>query len=123
MSNLKKLLCNPPAEIVASNGDPKVQGMFRGAGDALHYLPDSPIRDTFAKRITDCEEVYMNAREYTRNEAIATMKGIFDDMAAIDVRKGKDNIGGKKDFVSKRDLEAALDYVAPKEDPKGKGNL
>jgi ketopantoate reductase len=28
-----------------------------------------------------------------------------------------------KDKSSRKDLEAALDYVAPKEDPKGKGNL
>lgn len=105
MSNLKKLLCNPPAEIVASNGDPKVQGMFRGAGDGLKYLPDSPVRDTFAKRITDCEEVYMNAREYARNEAIATMKDIFDDMATIDVSAR----------AHKKDVKRALNHIAPPE--------
>lgn len=83
MSNLKKLMCNPPAELVAMHGDPKVCGMFRGAGDALKYLSEGLVRDTFARRITDCEEAYMEARDRAANEAITTMKVIFDEMVFV----------------------------------------
>lgn len=113
MSNLKKLLCNPPAEMVAMHGDVKVCGMFSGAGDGLEYIKDDKRRDEFAKRVTDVEEKYMSGRQVVADAALREMDQIFKDMVASQVpRKPKES-----------DIKSALDYVAPKEDSKGRSNL
>lgn len=102
MSNLKKLLCNPPAEMVAMHGDPKVAGMFSGGGDGLEYIKDEAARAHFAHRITDVEEEYMNARKEAHDNAVSAMDEIFHEMV--------DGQG-----FNPRDLEKALDHLAPKE--------
>src|SRR5687767_5780279 len=82
MSSVKKLMCNPPAESVASNGDHKVAGMFRGAGKAIDYLESGPVRDEFAKRVLDIEMNYMDKRKQLESDTEAAMQAQFDWLVA-----------------------------------------
>lgn len=78
MSSIKKLMCNPPAEMVAATGDYKVQGMFQGAGAAMQYMGEEEekyhnVIDEFAKRVVEIEERYINARQTVADNAVREM--------------------------------------------------
>lgn len=86
MSSIKKLMCNPPAEAVASTGDAKLAGMFSGAGDAIHYLGETgehpDARAEFTHAVLSIEQEYMDKRQALADEMMARMQVQFDWLAA-----------------------------------------
>jgi len=73
--SVKKLLCNPPAERVAANGDPEVEGLFIGAGDGALSISESHP-DLYAEYTTwvmDIEGQYMQERKSISTRAINEM--------------------------------------------------
>lgn len=65
---IKKRICNPVAEEVANCGDPKVRGMFIGAGRAAGVIQDIEIRREFERRMVDIEARYVYGREHLAEE-------------------------------------------------------
>lgn len=86
MSQVKKLLCNPPAEAVASSGDAKLAGMFRGAGAAIHHLAEvgthPAARTEFTHAVLAIEQEYMDAREELEEKARTRLQVQFDWLVA-----------------------------------------
>lgn len=74
---IKKRLCNAPAEEVAGSGDPKVRGMFIGAGRGASVIQDLRIRREFEQRVVDCEARYIASREQVAKETFEEMDEIF----------------------------------------------
>lgn len=78
MSSIKKLMCNPPAEYVARNGDPRVAGMFAGAGAGVHLIDDDNVRHEFVTNVVMIEQDYMDKRRALEEETYNRMKEQFD---------------------------------------------
>lgn len=100
MSSIKKLMCNPPAEMVASTGDYKVQGLFSGAGDALKYMSEeggkySGVIDEFTKRIIEIEERYMRNRQVVADNTMEEMRELISWI--VTATRGEDGKGNGKD--------------------------
>jgi hypothetical protein len=75
--NLKKRLCNPPAEQVAASGDPELQGMFIGAGRAVEMLDDPAQKRWFVEAVTKCEATYLEKRRSLAQACAAEMHAAF----------------------------------------------
>lgn len=74
---IKKRICNAPAEEVAGSGDPKVRGMFIGAGRGAGVIQDVGVRREFENRVVDCEARYITSREQLAQETFKEMDEIF----------------------------------------------
>lgn len=79
--DLKKRLCNPPAEAVAAVGDAEVLGLFRGAGEVCAELLDGASKNTYLAAVVDIEAKYMAARAQLAAEIKAAMMAAFDELA------------------------------------------
>lgn len=71
-------MCNPPAEYVALNGDPRVAGMFAGAGAGVHEIDDPATRHEFVTNVVMIEQDYMEKRRALEEETYNRMQEQFD---------------------------------------------
>lgn len=81
----KKLLCNPQAERVAGAGDPKVQGLFEGAGDFAISMRESVkagVLDAYLTEVLAIEAEYLSGREACCNAAVAAMNRANEKLLA-----------------------------------------
>jgi len=77
LMDLKKRLCDPPATLVALNGDPEVAGLFQGVTDLIDSdvwtsVPEALQSDYLASVVT-VEGAYLDARRNAAGEALAEM--------------------------------------------------
>ncbi len=71
------LLCNPPAEQMATHGDYELLGMFEGAGEAVYAITDEKLRDEFAAMVTEIEADYIAARKALADNMVRRMDEAF----------------------------------------------
>lgn len=72
--SVKKRVYNPPAERIAGNGDPEVEGLFIGAGRGALAVEDLTIRHEYERRVLEIEDAYVKARKKARREATEAME-------------------------------------------------
>lgn len=83
---VKKILCNPPAVMVAAAGDPEVCGLFEGAGEGIaeamaragenHEALDAIAY--FEKHVVTVEHQYIEARKALAAETTERMQGAIN---------------------------------------------
>lgn len=92
LTGLKKLICNPPAVKVASEGDPEVRGLFEGAGAGLAFALSkgdqysASTRDAyfetcagFERAVSLIEHDYVKARQALAASTAALAQAAVDD--------------------------------------------
>lgn len=91
---VKKILCNPPAVMVAAAGDPEVCGLFEGAGQGIAEAmarangSDEVLNAVayFEKAAVTCEHNYIEARKALAAETTERMQGAINQfMKALGV--------------------------------------
>lgn len=83
---VKKILCNPPAVMVAAAGDPEVCGLFEGAGQGIAEATarangDAKVLDAiayFEKAAVTIEHEYIEARKELASDTTEKMQGAIN---------------------------------------------
>lgn len=70
--DLKKRLCDPPAQNVAACGDPEVLGLFEGA-DHLETIEDEKVKAMCLEMALRIEGEYVSRRKELAAWAVAQM--------------------------------------------------
>lgn len=94
-ASIKKRLCNPPAEMVAANGDPYVVGLFSGAGDALDNITKPETLVWFVESVMEVEEYYLRQRAEIAVNCTRRMEAIFDQL--LKREGGNSEYGGRNE--------------------------
>lgn len=102
--SIKKLLCNPPAERQAASGDPVVQGMFEGAGQAAPNISDETLYREYTARVVKTEQAYIDRRKKlayeTENEMYTHTQWLMSELARLEVGgQDKPLAGPDRDIV------------------------
>lgn len=90
--SIKKRLCNPPAEQIASHGDYEVAGLFQGAGRAIETRGETTVYDkaiaTFRDEMIVIEQEYVEDRKKLSADYAKRCHEAFDRVLAAVGYKG-----------------------------------
>jgi len=77
LMDLKKRLCDPPATLVALNGDPEIAGLFQGVTDLIDSdvwasVPEA-LQAQYLADVVAAEGAYLDGRRNAAGEALTGM--------------------------------------------------